>query len=208
MKPAGEPRQALPPAAKRRRRSVTRAAREEFLQALREGWSVTHAAERATVGRERLYELAREDAEFQDQWREALDAGTDLLEDELHRKALKGWMEEVRGPSGEVIRTTQRWTPQALITALKGRRPEKYADGGTHVAIVNTVPHRDESRRMDVDLQEVAQIMRECGLSLPTGYGEVVEGDAIELRDTELEPGPAVDEQPIASDNDQPLAHA
>ncbi len=90
------------PVGQRARRPVTARVREVFLEGLRDGWSVTRAAARAGTDRRRMYESAKADEGFRAEWQEALDAGSDLLEDELHRRAVEGWSEEVRGPDGEL----------------------------------------------------------------------------------------------------------
>lgn len=61
-----------------------------FLEALGQGLSVTGACEMAGVGRGRVYEWRRDDPAFAGAWDEAIEAGTDYLEDEAKRRAAGG----------------------------------------------------------------------------------------------------------------------
>ena len=58
-----------------------------FLAILAEGGSVKLAAEKAKIGRRTAYEWREKDAAFAAAWDEAVEAGTDALEDEAVRRA-------------------------------------------------------------------------------------------------------------------------
>lgn len=119
-----------PSQTERRRRypAVPLEARAPFLEALAAGWSVTHAAARATVDRQRFYELRDADDEFAEQWDEALDAGTHVLEDEALRRAVEGYDEDTVDADGNLLRRVRRYDSALLQTLLKGRLP-RYREG-------------------------------------------------------------------------------
>lgn len=82
--------------------------RDVFLAALREGYSVRHAAERAGPSAQRFYQWRQQDEASGEESTAAIEAGTDLLEDEAHRRAVHGVPKDVwhRGERvGEEIET-------------------------------------------------------------------------------------------------------
>jgi transposase-like protein len=80
-----------------------------FLGALTEGASVTAACDRAVITRRTVYDWRKADSEFAAAWDDAIEAGTDALEDEALRRA-------------------KEKSDTLLIFLLKARRPEKYKD--------------------------------------------------------------------------------
>jgi hypothetical protein len=116
-------------------RPLSDQARARFLEGLTEGLTVTLAAEKAGRAHpRRFYELRNEDEEFAAQWQEALERGTQKLEEELRRRAVEGWEETAREyREGELVRetVTRRYSPALLIFMLKARRPEVYRDTNT-----------------------------------------------------------------------------
>lgn len=99
-----------------------------FLEALRRGMSVTAAAQAIGVGRRTVYDWREADPDFASAWDEAVEDGTDLLEDEAWRRAFAG-------------------SDTLLIFLLKARRPHKYRDnhhvqhdGGVRVEVVTSLP--------------------------------------------------------------------
>ena len=93
----------------RRRTIRTPEKREVFCAALGDGLSVTAACRAAAIGRMTAYEWRGADADFARAWDEAIEAGTDLLEDVALRRAQLG-------------------SDTLVIFLLKARRPEKFKD--------------------------------------------------------------------------------
>jgi len=87
--------------------------RTKFLEALSEGMSIANAAGAAGAGRGAMYIWRREDPLFAADWDEAVEVGTDLLEDEARRRAMNG-------------------SDQVLMFLLKARRPQQYKDRAMH----------------------------------------------------------------------------
>jgi hypothetical protein len=114
---------------------LTPQARDRFLELLGEGWSVSKAAKAAGSDRRRMYEARADDETFAAAWDEELERGTELLEDELRRRATEGWTEETRDGDGKVMRVVERYLPHLLVSLLKARRPELYRDNAPAVNV-------------------------------------------------------------------------
>lgn len=80
-----------------------------FLTALAAGQSVTAAAEAAGIDRKTAYRWRDAEPDFADAWEDALEDGTDRLEDEALRRAYNG-------------------SDTMVIFLLKARRPKKYRE--------------------------------------------------------------------------------
>lgn len=83
--------------------------RAEFLSRLADGESVTAGARLVGVSRQALYFLRDHDADFSADWQDAIEQGTDILEDEAVKRAKSG-------------------SDTLLIFMLKARRPDKFKD--------------------------------------------------------------------------------
>lgn len=83
--------------------------RRAFLDTLAEGLSVKAACEAGGFSRNTAYRWREEDPDFAKQWDDAVEAGTDILEDVAHRRAIEH-------------------SDTLTIFLLKARRKEKYAD--------------------------------------------------------------------------------
>jgi hypothetical protein len=115
--------------AERRKRRIAKKDRDRFLEALAAGWAVRHAAKLAGHGFQRWYELREQDEGFAVAWAEAIEQGTQRLEDEALRRAVDGYDEETFNGEGEMVRRVRRYDGALLQTLLKGRRPEVYREG-------------------------------------------------------------------------------
>jgi hypothetical protein len=146
-----------PRPAQRRRRAITPKEREKFLEALGAGWSVTHAAERGGHKRQKFYEWRDRDEAFAAAWEEAVEAGTDRLEDEAFRRAVEGYDEDTFDGEGNLIRRVRKYDNSTIQTLIKGRRPEKYREGAS-VDLSTTVhiaPDPERTARVLAKLAEV-----------------------------------------------------
>lgn len=83
--------------------------RELFLSVLSQGESVTAACKAVGITKPTLYSYRKQDAVFAKEWEDAIESGTDTLEDEAKRRAVDG-------------------SDTLLIFLLKGRRPAKFKD--------------------------------------------------------------------------------
>ena len=86
---------------------------DRFLAALSDGLSVTAAAIAAGARRSAMYGWRAEDPLFAEAWDEAIEEGTDKLEEEARRRALNG-------------------SDPLIMFMLKARRPAKYRERSLH----------------------------------------------------------------------------
>jgi hypothetical protein len=101
--------------------------RAKFLARLVEGASIHAAATAAGIGRTTAYEWRDAEPEFAAAWDEAVEAGTDALEDEAIRRARSGVDEPVYY-QGEKVGVVRRYSDTLLIFMLKARRPDKFKE--------------------------------------------------------------------------------
>ena len=109
----------------RSRRSPTREA--QFLEALAAGWSAKKAAAAIGVASRTAYGWRGEDEDFARRWDDALESGTDLMEDEATRRAVEG-VDRPIYYQGKVVGAVKEYSDELLIRMLKARRKEKYSD--------------------------------------------------------------------------------
>lgn len=98
-----------------------------FLAALMDGSTVTVSAEQASVDRATVYRWREKDVEFAKAWDEALEAGTDRLEQEALRRARDGVAKPVY-QGGKQVGQVQEYSDTLMIFLLKSRRPDKFRD--------------------------------------------------------------------------------
>lgn len=102
--------------------------RAAFLSSLIEtGGNVSRACEVSGTARQRVYEWRAADPAFATAWDEAVEAGTDELEEEARRRAYEG-VDEPVFYQGEMCGTIRKYSDTLLIFLLKGRRPDKYRE--------------------------------------------------------------------------------
>lgn len=100
----------------------------EFLAVLREtGGNVSRACNAISLTRTRVYEWRTADPLFAAAWDEAVELGTDELEEEARRRAFSG-VDEPVFYQGEECGAVRRYSDTLLIFLLKGRRPDKYRE--------------------------------------------------------------------------------
>jgi len=101
---------------------------EEFLDVLRQtGGNVSRACAAISLTRSRAYEWRTADPLFAAAWDEAVELGTDELEEEARRRAFSG-VDEPVFYQGEVCGEVRKYSDTLLIFLLKGRRPDKYRE--------------------------------------------------------------------------------
>jgi hypothetical protein len=198
------------PVPSKRPRGVTKATRKRFLDALRDGYSITHAAKLAGRDRRRFYELAENDPEFAAEMRAAIEAGIDTIEDELRTAASEGWLEvDETIEGGEVVRRVERHRkdPRLLARLREWRRPPE----------AQPLVHVDARPVMarPVDWSDIAGVLRESGqMHLVGGFHPaLVRGMLRELTAAELEAvaaevvdvEPGADIDPDSSESLNPL---
>lgn len=128
----------------------TKATEDKFFFALRSGLSISNAARAANVNRRTVYKWRDDDEHFAAEWDDALEEGTDLLEDEAVRRAYAGIEEPVGFFQGRSETMVKRYSDNLLMFVLKGRRPLKWKEnispdgGGNSINITYNVPDKPD----------------------------------------------------------------
>lgn len=99
----------------------------QFVKLLRDGATIVLAADEIGVSRTCLYEHRQNDEDFAAAWDVAYEQGTDALEAEAERRALRGVSEPVFH-RGEIVGHVQKYSDILLIFLLKARRPDKFRE--------------------------------------------------------------------------------
>ena len=81
----------------------------------------------AGFGRRSAYGWRDDDESFAADWEAAVETGTDLMEDEMRRRAIDG-IDEPKFHDGQVCGYVRKYSDTLLIFALKARRPDKYRE--------------------------------------------------------------------------------
>lgn len=83
-----------------------------------------------------FYRRRERDPAFAEKWREAEEAGIDVLEDEMRRRALEGDERPIFYQGAQVGSYRQK-SDALLMFALKSKRPDKFRDvGGGGVEVI------------------------------------------------------------------------
>lgn len=106
---------------------VTAERRARFLEVLSETANVSSAAKASKISRKTWYEHRAANAGFKAQWDEAMELGTDGLEDEATRRGREGTLKPVY-QQGRKVGEVREYSDTLLIFMLKARRPEKFKD--------------------------------------------------------------------------------
>lgn len=102
--------------------------RAKFLDAIVEtGGNITRACQVAGISRRAAYEWREEEEAFRVEWDDAVEAGTDELEEEARRRAFAG-VDEPVFYQGEECGAIRKYSDTLLIFLLKGRKPDKYRE--------------------------------------------------------------------------------
>ncbi len=119
--------------------------KERFLELLGEGASVTRAAAAVGIQRRTAYAARAANAEFAAEWDEAIESGSDVIEDEALRRATQGVENDVYF-QGQPCGTVRTYSDTLLIFLLKARRPEKFREHAKPEAALPTVPRSLEEK--------------------------------------------------------------
>jgi len=100
----------------------------KFLAALREtGGNVGRACVTAGLVRRSVYDWREADAAFAVEWDEAVEFGTEELEEEARRRAFAG-VDEPVFYKGDECGYVRKYSDTLLIFLLKARKPDKYRE--------------------------------------------------------------------------------
>lgn len=108
-------------------KEVNDLAKAVIIAALAAGSTVLLAAQEAGVNKTTAYRWRESDEDFAQAWDEALEEGTDRLEQEALRRARDGVSKPVFH-KGSVVGHVQEYSDTLAIFLLKARRPEVYRE--------------------------------------------------------------------------------
>jgi AcrR family transcriptional regulator len=99
----------------------------EFLENVSEAHTVKASAKAAGISTTSVYERRKWDDVFDGRWHEATELGVQVLEEEVRRRAVEGFVEPVYY-RGEKVGEVRKWSDNLLMFRLKGLKPEVYRD--------------------------------------------------------------------------------
>ncbi len=146
---------------------------------LAETANVRAAAVKTKIARGTWYDLRARDAEFKALWDQAVELGTEALEDEAVRRAHQGTEKPVFY-QGKRCGSIQEYSDTLLIFLLKARRPEKYRDnssveisgkGGAPIEVATPTLTDEERLARIAELFETVRQHRDAG-EQPTEMGQ------------------------------------
>ena len=106
---------------------VTKVRKTQFLETLSQCANVTEACRRCDIAPGLVYIWRKRDKAFAARWEEAVERGTDALEDEAVRRAFEGHLEPVfhKGVQCGVVR---KFSDSLLMFLLRARRPGRFRE--------------------------------------------------------------------------------
>lgn len=102
-----------------------------FLIALAQLGNRGRAAEACGISKVLVWQWQRDDPAFKKAFVRAMEAASDLLEDEMIRRAAEGVLEPVY-QGGKLVGSMRRYSDTLLMFALRGAKPKKYAERQRH----------------------------------------------------------------------------
>lgn len=128
----------------------------QFLEVLAEGGTVKAAAFTVGITRQSLYQARDANPEFRAAWDAAIEDGTEVLEAEAFRRAVKG-VERPIYSKGEIVDTVHEYSDTLLIFLLKSRDPKKYRDN-LKITLVTEDDIKKAAEERGLDPAEVASL--------------------------------------------------
>ena len=106
----------------------TAALKADVLRCLAKGFTTEEAFRRTGLKRSTFYDWRKADLGFDKAVVDAIEAGTDFLEDEVRRRAVEGDLVPIGFYKGEPSAHVVQRSDTLLMFLLKGRRPEKFRE--------------------------------------------------------------------------------
>jgi hypothetical protein len=143
--------------------ATTPDAQVKFLEGLARGLSVTGSALLAGVNRQSVYVWRKADAAFAVAWDEAVESGTDMLEDEVLRRALEGTQEPAISMGKIVFQDgapllLRKYADGLAQFILRGRRRDKFGDRVQQDVKLDATVSADSRPARDIVSERLAQL--------------------------------------------------
>lgn len=125
----------------------TASTREEFLDCLRRGFTISAAARSVGFSRRAAYNNRDADEAFAAEWDEAMEEGKDYLEQEARRRAVEGTVKPVFY-QGEECGGIREYSDTLLLAMLKAKRIEYREKVDLNANVNLSIPQLlDEARK-------------------------------------------------------------
>lgn len=98
-----------------------------FIEALRDGHTISQACRTANLPRSTVYHRRTLQPTFAEAWDDAEDEGSDVMEQEAFRRAVHG-VDKPITHQGIITDTVKEYSDTLLIFLLKGRKPNKFRE--------------------------------------------------------------------------------
>ncbi len=147
--------------ADKKRTGWTPKKKDKFIEHLRHTGNVAASARMVGLGRSRAFELRKEDPAFGQAWEEAIDDFVDRCEEELRRRAVEGYKEDVFY-GGKKVGEITKYSDVLLMFYLKSLRPGKYREHsralpeGARIIITYAAPEAIEGQQGEDGKQRLA----------------------------------------------------
>lgn len=122
------------------------------LDLLSRGHTLARVREALGINRVTVYRWRQDDPSFAQAYSDAMEAGTDLIEQEARRRAVEGYDRPIF-QRGALVGLERVYSDVLLMLLLRGRRPEVFRDGAsktesaTSITIHGGLPDDDAVRR-------------------------------------------------------------
>jgi hypothetical protein len=119
---------------------------------LSQGHTLAHVREVLGINRVTVYRWRQSDPSFAQSYSEAMETGTDLIEDEARRRGVEGYDRPVF-QGGKMVGVVRVYSDMLAALLLRGRRPEIYRDTTSRgpstpsIIIHGGLPTEDDDRR-------------------------------------------------------------
>lgn len=139
---------------------------QAFLDVLSQGHTVKYAAEKAGLTYGAVQYHRRLDPEFGEAYAEAMELGTQTLEQEARRRAVDG-IDKGIYHKGELVDTEKVYSDGLLTLLLKAKRPEVYRDN-PHINVTQNNDNRSVSLDLGrLSLEELRELERIADAARP-----------------------------------------
>jgi hypothetical protein len=111
------------------------------LDLLIQGHTLSHVREALGINRVTVYRWRRGDKVFAQSYSNAMEAGTDLIEQEARRRAVEGYDRPVF-QQGRLAGLERVYSDMPLALLLRGRRPDIFRDTGSRAEATTSITIR------------------------------------------------------------------
>jgi hypothetical protein len=108
------------------------------LELLSQGHTLAHVREVLGINRVTIYRWRQDDPSFAQAYSDAMETGTDLIEEEARRRAVDGYDRPVF-QGGKLVGVVRVYSDQLAAMLLRGRRPEVYRDAPNRSASTTSI---------------------------------------------------------------------